>query len=404
MRKSLILSLAIVAMLSANAAPKAAAGYDAVNVSVLASSAAYVEDYGPVEVRDSNGIILQPAAGTTKQYRRKIMEQTSCFRVGDMGRVDMQASDAVMVECEDGTIYWQDPVSHYRKGSWIKGKKEGSTITFPAKQPVYASTNYLYTVRWGVQTGTNFALADDYSEDIILDIVNDSLILRGTMAMRVADESDHYFIGIFREKFSKRGTYSFYVYGDSQTNLYIPSQWPDLTLVTPPAGMVTAKLPYTAHDYTGYNGDVEDSVLVGWDNDTVYIQGLCPHFPDAWVKGTLQEWTVTFNASQYLGQLYLTDIWMFGSDFSREATDYHLTYNAESNYFEGVSDECLIENVTDEWVICNISGYNNLTIGTYTQTGLNRFTDSPAPRFTKYIKNGRLIIEAHGKRYNAQGF
>lgn len=376
----------------------------ALGVKASAYSVANVENYTE-EVRDSNNIIIEPATGVAKEYRRKIMEMTSCFRVGDLGRIDIQASDAMMVECEDGTVYWKDPISHYRKGSWIKGKKEGATITFPAKQPVFASSSYLYTVRWGVQKGTNFALADDYSEDIILDIVNDSLILRGTMAMRLEDDLDHYFIGIFREKFSKRGTYSFYVYGDSQTNLYIPSRWPDLNLVTPPAEMVTEKLPYTAHDATGYNGDVKDSVLIGWDNDTVYIQGLCPHLPDGWVKGTLQEGIVTFKAPQYVGQLYLTDMWMYGSDFSKETTDYHLKYDVESNYFVGTSDESIIENATDERVACNISTYNNITIGTLAPTDINEpfrnayFNNQPI----KMIVNGQFRIVRNDKRYTIMG-
>lgn len=359
------------------------------------------------EVKDSHDIILEPVMGTTKQYRRKVIPLTSCFRVGERACVDIQASDAIMVECKDGTVYWKDPISHYRKDSWIKGKKEGSTITFPAKQPVFASANYLYTVRWGVQTGTKFALADDYSEDIILDIVNDSLILRGSIAMDLEDDSKHYLIGIFREKFSKLGTYSFYAYGDSQTTLYIPSRWPDLNLIMPPVGMVKEKLPYTAHDDTGYNEDVKDSVSVGWDADTVYIQGLCPNLPNGWVKGTLQEGIVTFKTPQYIGQRYLSDMWMFGGDINEKATDYHLKYDVESNYFVGIADEDLIENATDEWVIFNISAYNNITIGTLTPTSIKELTNVQNAGLTpvcKYIHNGQLLIERNGKRYGAVGF
>lgn len=376
----------------------------ALSVKASAYSVANVENYTE-EVRDSNNIIIEPATGVTKEYRRKVIPLTSCFRVGERACVDIQASDAMMVECEDGTVYWKDPISHYRKGSWIKGKKEGSTITFPAKQPVFASANYLYTVRWGVQKGTNFALADDYSEDIILDIVNDSLILRGTMAMRLEDDLDHYLIGIFREKFSKLGTYSFYAYGDSQTNLYIPSRWPNLNLITPPAEMVTEKLPYTAQDDTGVLEDVKDSVLVGWDADTVYIQGLCPHLPDGWVKGTLQEGIVTFKAPQYIGQRYLSDMWMFGGDINEKATDYHLKYDVESNYFVGIADEDLIENATDEWVIFNISAYNNITIGTFAPTDINEpfrnayFNNQPI----KMIVNGQFRIVRNDKRYTIMG-
>ena len=382
----------------------------AIAIALGAKASAYsvtnVENYAE-EVRDSNNIIVEPATGTTIEYRRKIMSRSSFFKDSIKGGswLSMQASNAIMVACEDGTVYWQDPVSHYRKGSWIKGKKEGSTITFPAKQPVFADADYLYTVRWGLQKGTKFVVADDYSEDIILDIVNDSLILRGSTYMDFNEDSEHYFIGIFREKFSKLGTYSYYVYGDCQTNLYIPSRWPDLNLITPPVGMATEKLPYTALDDTGVNGDVKDSVLVGWDNDTVYIQGLCPHIPDGWVKGTLQAGTVTFKAPQYVGQFYFTDMWMLGCDNREEASDYHLKYDAESNYFVGTSDEYLLENVTDEWIASCFGSYTDLTIGTLTtdikEPALRsaRFSDKPV----KTIENGQLRILRNDKRYTILG-
>lgn len=40
---------------------------------------------------------------------------------------------------------------------------------------------------------------------------------------------------------------------------------------------------------------------------------------------------------------------------------------------------------------------------THTPTDLNRFTDSPTPQFTKYIKDGQFVIIKDNKMYNAQG-
>lgn len=45
-----------------------------------------------------------------------------------------------------------------------------------------------------------------------------------------------------------------------------------------------------------------EEIGVAESGDDIYIQGLCPYLPEAWVKGTKSDNTVTFASGQYYGQ------------------------------------------------------------------------------------------------------
>ena len=284
-----------------------------------------------VEVVDAHGIIIQPAKGTTKEYNR--LATNTCFYVNTSTQnisMAYQSGTATLVECADGTVYWKNPVSAYTSGAWIKGKKEGSTITFATKQPVSYSSQYKITlsVRWGNFNTQKFAAADDYAESFILDIKGDSLIMRGTQA--TLGTTATYFPGIFYDDDD-----SFGGYGDCGVNLYIPGWTPSTELITPPAELVTAKMPFTG---SGAQTEYADSVLVGWDNDTVYIQGLAVDFPTAWIKGVLKEGVVTFEKFQYVGKFNGTmPIWVLGTNAESELIDFTMTYDAQANLFKATN-------------------------------------------------------------------
>ncbi len=280
-----------------------------------------------VEIVDAHGIIIQPAKGTTKEYNR--LATNTCFYYNSGTKLAYQSGTATLVECADGTVYWKDPVSKYAQSTWIKGKKEGSTITFATKQPVSYNSTYKATlsVRWGNFNTQKFAVADDYADSFILDIKGDSLIMRGTQA--TTGSTATYFPGIFYDDDD-----SFTGYGDCGVNLYIPGWTPSTELITPPAGLVTAKMPFTG---SGAQTEYADTVLVGWDKDTVYIQGLAVNFPTAWIKGVLKEGVVTFEKFQYVGKYGTMPIWVLGTNAESELIDFTMTYDAQANLFKATN-------------------------------------------------------------------
>lgn len=96
------------------------------------------------------------------------------------------------------------------------------------------------------------------------------------------------------------------------------------TLITPPAGMKTTTMnaKIGTQDYNGVVSTGYYSLTVGNANGHVYVKGMCPDFPDAWLIGTANEkkTIITFEQGQYVGQDFGLDIYMAansGSDAKR---------------------------------------------------------------------------------------
>ena len=101
---------------------------------------------------------------------------------------------------------------------------------------------------------------------------------------------------------------------------------PELTPVTPPEDLEMVEYAYIG-------SDDEDTPLYGYmqvgiSGSDVYIQGLCPFLPAAWVKGTLADGKVTIPAGAYCGP------------FTYDATvyDLFLNYGEEDVVFQFVGD------------------------------------------------------------------
>lgn len=88
--------------------------------------------------------------------------------------------------------------------------------------------------------------------------------------------------------------------------------------VTPPAGLATTTYQLQGrHPYSGIPTDY--TVSVGYAGSEVYVQGLYPAFPNAWVKGTVADGTAAFSTPQYVGNYHgLYNMYVAGVDVSTE--------------------------------------------------------------------------------------
>lgn len=75
--------------------------------------------------------------------------------------------------------------------------------------------------------------------------------------------------------------------------IYTPNDYKPLT---PPEGLEVEEMQMITN-YTGFN------VGVAFDGNDVYLRGVCYELPDAWIKGTLDGNSVTFENAQYLGTI-----------------------------------------------------------------------------------------------------
>ncbi len=278
------------------------------------------------EVIDDHGIIVKPGEGVRKVYAR------SGFSVRDInGEVQSnvpQSGYVQIVECEDGTVYIRNIVLGMSKGTWTKGTREGNTITVPIKQTVYydAAWDESCSLYWGIND-FGYSRYDGYLDAFTFN-VDDAA---GTISLE--GTSEEVFMGIF---WDSDGSFSFS--GDWETVWTYDHDYAPLPVstVTPPSGLETTTWYTKGHTYyTGseYRNDKEEffkgNVTVGFDGQDVYLQGLFPEYPDAWIKGSVDGGTVTFSGLQLLGADGEAAVYAVGSDGS-DLLDFSMTYDAES--------------------------------------------------------------------------
>lgn len=88
----------------------------------------------------------------------------------------------------------------------------------------------------------------------------------------------------------------------------------DSPTVTPPDGLATSVYQLRGrHPYSGIPTDY--TLHVGYSGDEVYVQGLYPAFPNAWIKGTITETKAEFTTPQYIGNYHgLYNMYIAGVD------------------------------------------------------------------------------------------
>ena len=285
------------------------------------------------ETVNEHGIITAPAEGETKYYNRA---GTAIYYSGGSVYTEEQSGVVEIVETSDGIVYIKDPVTEFAQGSWVKGTKDGNTITVAGAQPLVYNTNYSTTLslNWGDFTGS---AATRGTGDITFTIDGNTITLNGSSSSKI--------IGIFWDDDN-----SWQGYGDYNTvwtlnEGYVP---PSTDLVELPAG-ATVQEWYA--EGTGSKAVPSDAKVAFVDND-VYISGIFSDFPESWIKGTISGTTVTFESVQYLGKYSGTaDIWAIGSDEEGNLKDsYTFTYDSEAQTLTLDAGQYLYANASTEKV------------------------------------------------------
>ena len=282
---------------------------------------------------DEHGIITAPGEGTVKVYK----VTGSGYNYGDF--VNLDGATTKIVESTDGSVYIQDIVTTYSRGVWVKGTKSGNTITVPAKQPLYYSSQYDATVsaRWSTVSGTSIVPADDTAENFTLtvDETAQTISLNGTNETLILsalwDDDD---------------TWSGYSVWETVYTYDHDYVAPSFVTITPPAGLETTTWYTKGHTYSnGSTSGFKGTVSLGFDGNDVYVQGIFSDFPEAWVKGTIDGTTVTFKGLQVQGDYYGYTIYAVGTDGS-ELTDFVMTYDAEKGIL--TSENELLANAAED--------------------------------------------------------
>ena len=276
------------------------------------------------EVVDGNGIITSPAEGESKMYSRAgkaYYVSNQQLALGD------QEGVTEIVETADGVVYIKDFISHVMTGAWVKGVKEGNTITIPAKQVVSFNTAYnygLYVAKCTYVEGTGWA---EVEGDITLTVDGNTITLNGT-------DSDNPVACFWTDDFTFSG------YGDYETIFTYDPEYVAPELVEAPADLVqetwNAKI----------DGSVTTATVGFYGENEVYVKGIFPHFPESWIKGTIDGTTIIFPMNQFIGTYGAYNIFAAGLNESMDnIADFVMTYDAAAKVMEG---SYLFENAAED--------------------------------------------------------
>ena len=173
------------------------------------------------EVVDEHGIIQQPAEGVEKTYVRT----GQCYISQNQQVKQMEQSGTItIVECSDGTVYIKDIIAYNPCGTWVKGTKEGNTITIPTMQPLIyiGSKGANASIKWGMKypNGT-YAVKADQSEPFTFTIEGNSIIQQNTSA--------NFFMGQFYDNDNSFSRYG--IFQSVWNEFIVPTQIDDLPYI-----------------------------------------------------------------------------------------------------------------------------------------------------------------------------
>lgn len=242
------------------------------------------------------------------------------------------ASPADAAVIIDGKNIYIQGLSHFFPESWVKGTISGNTVVIPSGQYVGASGGNEVYINGDDDNNPN------ESEDAV-DIIFEYNSSTGELT-----ELETGYI-LESPYANSRICYAFWYYVSlTKEDGEVPE------VVTPPLGLKTDVWTLSAQDVTFENEQpvytpVSGEVNIGFKGNDVYVQGMNPYIPDAWIKGTRSGNAVTFETGQYYGAFtyegHPYDMYFVGYSQSG-VSDVEFTINNTEN--EMSSDEMILVN------------------------------------------------------------
>lgn len=197
---------------------------------------------------------------------------------------------------EDNSVYIKDPISNLSTDAWIKGyKAEGDTIVFNLPQKLCIGENSetgeqtdcvamrMVTKYYTDDDGNNLMtyIPDTKSQVVKYVMHNDTLrmVSEDGMIIGLTSVTDGGWMG-FGDKAHKR-----YKVNDPK---YAPKN-----------SDAAQSYILTHTPYEDEYSHIQTRVAI--EGNDIFISGLSPYYPDAWVKGTLNGTKVVFKGKQYMG-------------------------------------------------------------------------------------------------------
>lgn len=219
----------------------------------------------------------------------------------------------------DGSDVYIQGLSYYFKDGWIKGTINGNTYSFPNGQ-------YIGEDDYGPEYLCGADEPETMVENIIFNYNAEEELLEcvTTYLLENPNATEPY-------------PYSYWY-----KPIFSKTEPADNRLVSLPEGVEAEEWVITYIN----NMDVPSSgsLKIGFDGNDVYLQGLCSHLPEAWIKGSLNGTTITFPGRQYFG--FYQDSPYTGFDMFLQDEDVVFTYDAEAYVMMANNEEITIYTAT----------------------------------------------------------
>ena len=237
------------------------------------------------------------------------------FVNGPYGSQDFTGAVPTVKVAIDGADIYIQGLGFYFQDAWIKGTISGTTASF-------ANGQYIGEDSYGAEYLCGTDDREAMVENIVFDYDATEGILKSTTIYILENSTT-----------TKIDPFCYWV-----KPIFSKAQPEGMTTVVPPAGMVADEWAIVYKN----NMDVESSgsMHIGFDGNNIYLQGICSHIPDAWIKGKVNGTTITFPGQQYLG--FYQDSPYSGYDMYLQEDDLVFTYDAEANKMTAVTAEITI--------------------------------------------------------------
>ncbi len=261
------------------------------------------------KIRKAEGdeLVTPPASATIEEWEY----YAGTFAVsGSYGWQDYtsNANKEFQVAFDGNDIYIKG-IAFYFPEAWVKGTLDGTTLTVPNGQ--YLGFDDYGDEFLNGEDGTTQELCDIVFE---YDAANKTLTLDPNIYILECEKPDD--------------TACFSYWNGLQIGVTIPE---DFTLVTPPDGLTTTDMPVSGKDRVN-SEFVSGTASVGVDGDNVYIKGLVPAAPEAWVKGVRMGNDFSFD-KQYIGEINGVGYFICGYN-NGTLTSYSMYYDEARNTYE----------------------------------------------------------------------
>ncbi len=270
-------------------------------------------------------VMMETPAGEMKRYARSADGAGFYLYTGDDGKTKIgakkQSGSIKIVSDADGqTVYIKGIISQLPDVGWVKGTRNGNTITVETGQDLLYLKNYDCSLKLSMMNinseGTKFE-KDDAVKNVTLTIDGGNITLNGT--------SEQTILGCY---YSDDDTWT--GYGDWNSSF---SEIEEVA-VTPESGVYMKPYLLTADQIDEKADPVKNTpIKVGINGNDIYVQGLFRNIPEGYVKGVKSGNTVTFAMGQLIGDdnqgvsYYLLGVGEEG------LTDVVYTYDESKNTF-----------------------------------------------------------------------